>query len=114
MEDPENQWTLYVDGASNANGSGAEIIFVNPKGWDVQYALWFKFFSTNNEAEYEALLTGLSIARELGARHVKANSDSKLVVNQVQEEYEAREENMKQYLKKSKEVILSFDSFKIQ
>ena len=34
MEDPESQWVLYADGASNANGSGVEIILISSKGWD--------------------------------------------------------------------------------
>ena len=114
MGDSESQWVLYVDGASNANGSSIGIILVGPEGWDIQYTLRFKFSSTNNEAEYEALLIGLAIAHELGVQYIKVNSDSKLVVGQVQGEYGAKEENMKQYLKKSKDLLSSFRSLDIQ
>ena len=39
MEDLESQWALYVNGASNANGSGAGIVLISQEGWDIQYAL---------------------------------------------------------------------------
>ena len=51
-------WSLHVDGASNAHGSGAGIIFVKPDGEKLRYALHFQFKTSNNEAEYEALIEG--------------------------------------------------------
>ena len=48
-------WKLSVDGASNAQGSGAGLILTSPKGIDVEYALKFGFRTSNNEAEYEAV-----------------------------------------------------------
>ena len=92
------QWNLYVDRASNTNGSRACLILISPEGWDIQYALRFGFTSTNNEAEYEALTAGLAIAKEMDIRYLKAYSDSQLVVSHVTGDYEAREESMKQYL----------------
>ena len=55
--------------------------------------------ATNNEAEYEAVLTGLRIAKALGVRNLKLKSDSKLVVEQINKEYEAKKDRMKMYLK---------------
>ena len=52
-------WTLYVDGSSNSQGSGAGIILTTPDGIQLEYALRFRFQASNNEAEYEALLVGL-------------------------------------------------------
>lgn len=52
----------------------------------------------NNEMEYEAVLTGLIIAKALGVRNFKLNFDSKLVVGQITKEYEAKEDRMKRYL----------------
>lgn len=49
---------------------------VTPKGTELEYAVKFELKATNNEAEYEALLTGLWLARALRAKHVKASSDS--------------------------------------
>ena len=47
-------WKLSVDGASNAQGSGAGLILTSPEGIDIEYTLKFGFHTSNNEAEYEA------------------------------------------------------------
>ncbi|GJV24045.1 reverse transcriptase domain-containing protein [Tanacetum coccineum] len=57
--DPENTWKLYTDGASSFDGSRAGLILVNLEGREYTYALMFEFETTNNEAEYEALLVVL-------------------------------------------------------
>lgn len=61
-----------MDGASNANGSGAGLILTNLEGEDIQYALCFGFPSTNNKAKYETLSASLTIAKELKVQHLKA------------------------------------------
>ncbi|GJY86762.1 reverse transcriptase domain-containing protein [Tanacetum coccineum] len=60
--------------------------------------------STNNEAEYEALIAGLRIAARMGVRNLEANVDSRLVANHVLGEYVAKEDNMVQYLDKTKSL----------
>ena len=69
-----------MDGSFGASGVGAGLILSNPKWVVVEYALHFDFSATNNGANYEALLAGLRIAKELGVPHLKAYSDSQLVV----------------------------------
>ena len=54
-----------MDGSSTSSASGMEIILTTPKEKAVEYALPFAFSTSNNEAEYEALLTGLKLAVEL-------------------------------------------------
>ncbi|GKA23495.1 reverse transcriptase domain-containing protein [Tanacetum coccineum] len=61
--DDTEAWTLYTDGAASSKGSGAGLILTGPSGVEYAYALRLTFASTNNEAEYEALLAGLRIAR---------------------------------------------------
>ena len=53
-------WRLSIDGAANAHGSGAGLILTFPDRVDVEYALKFGFQSSNNEAEYEAIITGVT------------------------------------------------------
>ena len=69
-------WKLYVDGSSNKNGSGAGIILIPLTGSRFHSALIFDFGASNNEAEYEALLVGLRIAKELKAKAIHCYSDS--------------------------------------
>ena len=58
-------WKLSVDGASNAQGSGAGLILTSPEGIDIEYALRFGFQASNNKAEYEAVIAGLNLAHSL-------------------------------------------------
>lgn len=69
-------WVVYVDGSSANRKSGVGIALASPDGEKFQYAIKLDFITTNNEAEYEAVLAGLSIAREMGARNVEIGSDS--------------------------------------
>ncbi|XP_027156196.1 uncharacterized protein LOC113756920 [Coffea eugenioides] len=107
-------WTLYVDGSSNGDGSGAGLLLEGPQGEVCSYALHFGFPATNNEAEYEALIAGLQLARRLGAQQIHVRSDSQLVVRQVLGEYEAKDETMQRYLSKVHQLTAYFESFEIQ
>ena len=64
---------------------------------------------TNNEAKYEAILTGLRIAKALGVRNLKLTLDSKLMVGQITKKYEAKEDKMKRYLKLTNQLVSNFD-----
>ena len=74
------KWTLYVDGSSDSDGSGAELLVEDPHGEACSYALRFDFTASNNETEYEAVIAGLQLARQLGAQHISIYSNSQLVV----------------------------------
>lgn len=56
-----------------------------------RYALRFNFRTSNNKVEYEALLAELCVAKGLGANCIQIYSDSQLIVNQVKEEYHAKD-----------------------
>ena len=82
---------MFVDGASSAIGAGAGIIIITPEGIRLEQSFRLGFKTSNNEAEYEALIAGLKNALDLGARDVEVYSDSQLVINQVQGSLEARD-----------------------
>ncbi|XP_043705383.1 uncharacterized protein LOC122655236 [Telopea speciosissima] len=115
-EEPEElteQWTLFVDGSSNVDGCDAGLILTSPRGFLVQYALRFEFQTTNNGAEYEALIARLKLAQSLMVRNIAVHSDSQLIVNQVKGEYEAKEPCMAQYLSRVHDLITKFSHFEI-
>ena len=89
---------VHVDGASNAKEAGAEVVIITPKGILLEHSFRLGFNASNNEAEYEALLAGLRAVSRLEARDVEIYLDSKLIVNQVQGSFEARDPRMKAYL----------------
>ena len=76
-----------MDGFSCEHGAGADMLLIIPEGHKISYALRFSFKATNNEAEYEALLAGLQLAREVRVEYLSIFSDSQLVVCQIREEY---------------------------
>nr|GEX76477.1 reverse transcriptase domain-containing protein [Tanacetum cinerariifolium] len=100
--------------SSCTDGFGAGLILTNPEGMEFKYALRFRFGATNNEAEYEALIAGLRIAKQIGVKNLQANVDSRLVSNQVNGTYVAKEANMIRYLKNVKALIGSFKAFLIK
>ena len=76
-------WKVLVDGASNAMRADAGIVIITPTGIQLEHSFRLRFKASNNEAEYEALLTGLKAVLGMGARDVEVYSNSRLVVNQV-------------------------------
>ncbi|KAL6210705.1 hypothetical protein ACLB2K_015937 [Fragaria x ananassa] len=106
-------WTLYVDGSSNQAGSGVVLVLTTPRNDELEYALRFNFKASNNETEYEVLIAGLRIAKELETTKVRVHSDSQLVVNQVLEEYQAKDPVMAAYLSKVKSMLSSFTAYDI-
>nr|GEW43622.1 reverse transcriptase domain-containing protein [Tanacetum cinerariifolium] len=97
-ETQEELWTLFTDGSSCVDGSGAWLILTSPKGVEFTYALRFQFIASNNEAEYEALVARLRIAARIGVQNIQVSVDSKLVANQVLGTYVDKEDNMIKYL----------------
>nr|GEV04164.1 reverse transcriptase domain-containing protein [Tanacetum cinerariifolium] len=109
----EEPWTLFTDGSLCVDGSGAGLILTNPEGIKFTYALRFQFTTSNNEAEYEALVAGLRIAGQMGVKNVQVTVDSKLVANQVLRTYVAKEDNMIKYLEIVKGLVSGFPTFSI-
>ncbi|GJW68943.1 reverse transcriptase domain-containing protein [Tanacetum coccineum] len=87
----KNIWKLYTDEASSSDGSGVGLMLVSPEGKEFTYALRFEFKITNNEAEFETLLTGLRTAMDMEIKDLAIFVDSKLVANQVKGLFEARQ-----------------------
>ncbi|GAV90710.1 RVT_3 domain-containing protein, partial [Cephalotus follicularis] len=88
---------LPVDLSSCISGSEAGLMLTSPDGWTIEYTLRFGFRATNNEAEWEALITGLTIVKHLEVQKIEASCDSQLVVGLTSGEYEAREDFMAKY-----------------
>nr|GEY09109.1 reverse transcriptase domain-containing protein [Tanacetum cinerariifolium] len=73
---------------------------------------WILF--TDGEAKYEALIAGLRIAEQMGVKNLQANVDSRLMANQVNETYVAKDPGMIKYLEKVKNLASTFKEFSIK
>jgi ribonuclease HI len=90
-------WRMNFDGSKISGGLGAVIIFTSPKGDKLLYMLQIHFRASNNIVEYEALVHGLKLAKEIGIRRILCFGDSDLVVHQVSGEWDAKDANMASY-----------------
>ena len=106
-------WFLSVDGSSNQQGSGANIILEGPNGLLIEQALRFSFDYSNNQAEYEAMIVGMLLAKEMGAKSLLAKSDSLLITGQVTGEYKAKDPQMATYLEYAKILKETFAVFEL-
>jgi len=97
----EDQWTLHVDGSLNPRGVGASIVLEGLNDILIEKSLHFAFKTSNNQAEYEAILAGLSLAREVGVKKLTCKTDSKLTTviqstfEQVRVEHIPRTDNVR-------------------
>lgn len=91
-------WFLSVDGSSNLKISWERIMPERPGDVLSEQSLCFKFHASNNHVEYEALVTGMKLAREVGATHLPAKSNSQLITNQMNGCYKMEEHLLTKYL----------------
>ena len=104
---------MFFDGSKMLNGSGAGVVLVSPRGDKLRYVLQIHFDSSNNEAEYEALLYGLRMAISLSVRRLMVYGDSDLVVNQVMKEWDVRSPAMIGYCNAVRKLENKFEGLEL-
>ena len=93
-----NSWTMFFDGSKKNEGAGAGVILLSPRGDKLCYVLQMDFVKpSNNEAEYEALLHGMKMAKSCGCTRLMIYGDSNLVVQQTMKACDATADNMIAY-----------------
>lgn len=106
---------LYIDGASRGNPghAGIGVIIQDIEGRRVLERSRYIGETTNNVAEYFALITGLEEVCKLGARKIRVYSDSQLLVRQVKGEYKVKKPHLSKLHKKVLDLLKDFDSYDI-
>jgi ribonuclease HI len=89
------------------------VVLISPQKQKLQYAVKLNFVTTNNEVEYEAVLVGLAIGREVGALDVEIRSDSQVVVGQISGEFATQGDRLAKYLEKVHGLQSSFRSMTV-
>jgi ribonuclease HI len=114
-QDPVREWRLMVDGASRGNpgeaGSGA--VIYDDAGRTVRELTRYLGRATNNVAEYEGLLMGLEEALKLGVTRLKVESDSELLVRQLNGVYRVKHEKLIPLHQRARDLLRRFDSHRI-
>jgi ribonuclease HI len=115
MAESQKAWVVMVDGAARGNpgqaGCGAAIYDEN--GVVVRQLSRYLGRTTNNVAEYEALLMGLEALLELGRRQIVVQSDSELLVRQLNGQYRVKDEKLKVLFHRAITLLRQFDSYRI-
>ena len=107
-------WTLNIDRASRQSGAGIGLQLRTPSGDKIEKAIQLEFSASNNESEYEAILAKLKLAAALSANRLLIQSDSQLVVRQVNKEFESRDPRMAKYVSRVKQRLNSFPVWKLE
>ncbi|XP_019159717.1 PREDICTED: uncharacterized protein LOC109156335 [Ipomoea nil] len=107
-------WEMHADGASSRQHCGGGVVLITPEGFRLYYALSYLFQASNNEAEYEAVLNDLRLARALGVERLRIKTNSKLVVGQISGTCEAKNARMTLYRERAVEMLKEFGAYEIE
>jgi ribonuclease HI len=105
---------MHFDGSKQHQGSGAGVTLKSPTEEELQYVLQIHFEATNNMAEYEALLHGLRVAKEIRIKHIICCGDSDLVAQQVAGTWNARNSIMAAYRDEVDEIAKCFLGYEVK
>jgi ribonuclease HI len=105
---------IYFDGSYTLKGVGAGVVLIPSKGDILKYVIQLEFSTINNIAEYEGLVTGLRLAKDLNIWWLLIRGDSQLVAKQVQKEYDCNNDKMAEYLAEVCRMEKFFDGFEVR
>lgn len=105
LEVSRDIWELHTDGVASKEVLGEGLILKNHNWDEITYALHFNFQISSNEANYEALIAGLQLYWEARAKHIVVLSDSLLIINQVNDAYDAKDQRMQRYSNIVRELV---------
>ena len=112
--DRSDWWTLKIDGASRQTRMGIGLQLKSSSKDKIEQAIRFEFNASINESEYEAILVELELAATLSTDKLLVQSDSQLVVGQVNEEFKSRDPRMVKYVSRVKQRLSSFSVWKLE
>jgi ribonuclease HI len=107
---------IYTDGASRGNPgeAGAGVVIMDDGGAVVRELRKYLGHTTNNVAEYEAFILGLTEAVRLGASKIHMRNDSELLTRQISGEYRVKDQKLKRLHAKAKRILNKFDAYEIR
>jgi len=116
MQDTRYEIIAYIDGASRGNPGPAAAGFVltDPVESQSQAKAFFLGRSTNNVAEYTALVKALEAAKQIGAEQLTVFSDSELLVKQLNGEYKVKSEQIRPLFRQAVDLLGEFDNWKVK
>lgn len=86
---------MEFDGSCNSNSSSVGLVLISPQGEIFPYYFKLQFSNTNNTAKYESVLLGMDVARKQSIKNLHAQADVELVVCQIKNIYQSRNDHLK-------------------
>jgi ribonuclease HI len=115
MAESQKAWVVMVDGAARGNPgpAGCGAVIYDENGVVVKQLSRYLGHATNNVAEYEGLLMGLEALLQLGRKRIVVQSDSELLVQQLNGQYRVKDEKLKVLFQRAMTLLRQFDSYRI-
>ena len=113
-EIPGKKWIMRFDGSATTTLNGVGVLLSYENGDTIPLSFKLGFSCSNNAAEYEAYLTGLTIALSIGVKHMRVLGDSNLVVSQVKGDFAPREQSLAAYRTWAQRLEQEFQTFIIE
>ena len=108
-------WKCYFDGALSKEGTVAGFIFISPEGNFLPFSFKLEFESTNNVAEYEALILSLQTDKHMGIQSISVFGDSKLIIRQIKNFCQTKHPRLRSYRNEVWDIVENyFEAFNLQ
>jgi len=110
----EGAWVLYVDGSSSNKRSGTGIVLKGSGEVKIEQSMVLKFKTSNNQAKYETLITGLVLAKDIGMKKLQCKTYSQLMVGQIKGELHVKDPMFLKYHNVVKQKMKCFNEISIE
>jgi ribonuclease HI len=101
-------WKMFFDGASSSEGAGTGVVLISPCQEAISLSYKMEFETTNNLAEYEALVLDMRAAKEMGIKEIAIFGDAELIIQQVRNAYRANNPQLRNYINEVWDLIDNF------
>ena len=113
-EEDKEQWVMKFNGSSTTQSGGMRVVLYHEEDKVVALSFKLEFPCSNNMAEYEAYLTELATALEIGVKHLRVLGDSNLVVCQTKGSFSLKEPSLAPYRAMAQKMEERFSTFEIE
>ena len=103
-------WTINFDGPCNKTSAGIGV-WIQNTNQGYSYKLYFP--CTNNITEYEALILGLQVLKQLKAQKISILGDSELIIRQIKGEYSAKNPRLREYRNATLDLLKTFEKYEL-
>jgi ribonuclease HI len=105
---------MFFDGSSCGVGARIGIVLISPQGTSYEFSIPIEKISTNNQAEYQEVLKGIKLLREVNAEVIEIVGDSQLMINQLAGEYECKDDILRVSREECLQLLREFKIVKLE